>query len=397
MHLKKAVFAGLATAAVVAAPLQVLAHGTMELPASRVLTCYNEGAEQPKSGACRAARAVGGSQQFYDWNGVRQGSAAGNHRAFVADGELCSGGSASFRGLDLARLDWPQTSIVPTASGDYTFVWRASARHATQYFKYYITRDDWDPAVPLRWSDLEEFASVSGAQAVDEGGRYRMKVQLPRNKKGSHIIYSIWQRGDSPEAFYACADVRFPDDGQAIRETGWEDQGALSAMGNLVVGTKLTFRALDSAGGDAGKYVLTINAANAKALMWPYQLAQKVNAESQIFRIGELQARNGASSIVPLSSATANHVYLSKSYPGYRFEIDKEAPSASGRSGGGNGASTGQPDGNALDTWREGPTYEIGQAATYQGKRYVCQQRHTAWRGAGWTPAVTPALWRVIR
>lgn len=398
MHFRKSVLAGLATAAAVAAPLPVLAHGTMELPASRVLTCYNEGAEQPKSGACRAARAVGGAQQFYDWNGVRQGSAAGNHKAFIADGELCSGGSASFRGLDLARLDWPQTSIVPTVSGDYTFVWHASARHATEYFKYYITRDDWDPGVPLRWSDLEEFASVPGAQATNDGGRYRMNVQLPKNKKGSHMIYSIWQRADSPEAFYACADVKFPGDGLAVREIGWEDQGALSAMGNLVVGTKLTFRAMDSAGRDAGKHVLTITAANAKAATWAYQLAQKVNTESQIFRIGELQARNGASNIVPLNSATANRVYLGKTYAGYRYEIDKEAPSASGRSGSGRGAaSTGQPDGSTLDTWREGPAYEIGQSVTYQGKRYVCLQRHTAWRGAGWTPAVTPALWRLIR
>ncbi|PLQ02555.1 hypothetical protein CYJ10_04535 [Cupriavidus pauculus] len=164
-----------------------------------------------------------------------------------------------------------------------------------------------------------------------------------------------------------------------------------------MVGTKLTFRALDAMGRDAGKHVLTITAANAKARTWAYQLAQKVNVE--IFRIGELQARNGASSIVPPSSVTANRVYLSKSYPGYRYEIDKEAPSASGRSGGGSGGSTstGQPDGSTLDTWREGPAYEIGKAVTYQGKGFVCLQRHTALRGAGWAPAATPALWRLIR
>lgn len=389
MTARKAMTLGWLALAAVTAPSMVLAHGTMEMPVSRVLNCYQEGAESPKSGACQAARAVGGSQAFYDWNGVRQGNAAGNHRAVVADGELCSGGSASFRGLDLARLDWPQTSIVPTASGDYTFVWRATARQATQYFKYYITRDDWNPSMPLRWSDLEEFATVTGAQAVDDGGRYRMQVRLPQNKKGGHIIYSIWQRADSPEAFYACADVRFPGDGVPVKEVGWEDQGALSAMGDLVAVTKLTFRAMDAVGRDAGKHVLTITSANASAKVWAYQLAQKVNAESQIFRGGELQARNGASNIVPLSSATANRVYLSKGYPGYRYEIDKEAPSASG--------SAGQTDGSAIDTWREGPTYEIGQSVTYQGKRYVCLQRHTAWRGAGWSPAVTPALWRVIR
>ncbi|WP_409365159.1 carbohydrate-binding protein [Cupriavidus metallidurans] len=42
-------------------------------------------------------------------------------------------------------------------------------------------------------------------------------------------------------------------------------------------------------------------------------------------------------------------------------------------------------------------TYEIGQAVIYQGTRYVCLQRHAAWRSAGWAPAVTRALWRVVR
>ncbi len=31
----------------------------------------------------------------------------------------------------------------------------------------------------------------------------------PSGKSGRHIIYSIWQRSDSPEAFYNCVDVNF--------------------------------------------------------------------------------------------------------------------------------------------------------------------------------------------
>ncbi|WP_328796398.1 lytic polysaccharide monooxygenase [Halosaccharopolyspora lacisalsi] len=30
-----------------------------------------------------------------------------------------------------------------------------------------------------------------------------------RSKSGRHIIYSVWQRSDSPEAFYNCSDVLF--------------------------------------------------------------------------------------------------------------------------------------------------------------------------------------------
>ncbi|WP_420093533.1 carbohydrate-binding protein [Cupriavidus metallidurans] len=89
-----------------------------------------------------------------------------------------------------------------------------------------------------------------------------------------------------------------------------------------------------------------------------------------------------------------------KTYPGYRYGVDKDAPSASGRSGGNDnssGGSTGQNDGGSHGTWRQGPAYEIGQAVTYQGTRCVCLQSLTMWCSAGWVPAVAPALWRVVR
>ncbi len=380
--------------AIAAAPLTAHAHGTMELPASRALTCFNEGAEQPKSGGCKAAKAVGGSQQFYDWNGVRQGNAGGNHRAVVPDGKLCSAGSAQFSGLDLARTDWPQTSIVPTPSGDYTFVWRATAHHATQYFKYYITRDGWDPTQPLRWSDLQEFASLPGSAATNDGQRYRMTVRLPQGKKGSHMIYSVWQRADSPEAFYACADVKFPRDGVPAPSFNWEELGPFVAAGDLAAGTKVTFRVMDAGGRDVARHTLDITAANGRASLWSYQLAQKVNAESHVFRIGELQTQNGVSSFVPQTSTEKNRVYHNKSYPGYQYALDKEVPSTAGQPAGG-ADHGGSHDGGS--SWKEGKSYETGDVVTYQGRKYTCLQRHTAWSGAGWTPATTPALWGAMR
>ncbi|WP_301325762.1 cellulose binding domain-containing protein, partial [Lentzea flava] len=39
-------------------------------------------------------------------------------------------------------------------------------------------------------------------------GEYSWQAKLP-NKSGRHIIYSLWQRSDSPEAFYSCSDVQF--------------------------------------------------------------------------------------------------------------------------------------------------------------------------------------------
>jgi len=47
-----------------------------------------------------------------------------------------------------------------------------------------------------------------------EGAQYTWAATLPA-KSGRHIIYSIWERSDSPEAFYNCADVVFPGCTQA--------------------------------------------------------------------------------------------------------------------------------------------------------------------------------------
>ncbi len=101
----------------------------METPPSRVYGCFLEGPENPKSAACKTA-AAGGTQALYDWNGVNQGNANGNHQAVVPDGQLCGAGKALFKGLNLARSDWPSTAIAPDASGNFQFVYKASAPHA---------------------------------------------------------------------------------------------------------------------------------------------------------------------------------------------------------------------------------------------------------------------------
>lgn len=188
------------------------AHGSMTDPVSRVAGCYAEGPESPKSAACRAAVAAGGTQALYDWNGVNIANAAGKHRELIPDGELCSAGNDKYRGLDLARADWPATSL---DSGPHTFRYKGTAPHRGK-FELYVTKDGYDPSKPLKWSDLEAepFATV-----VDPGmrnGDYVFAGTIPE-KSGRHLIYSIWQRSDSPEAFYTCSDVVFGKDGSPTR------------------------------------------------------------------------------------------------------------------------------------------------------------------------------------
>jgi chitinase len=187
------------------------AHGSMEKPISRVYQCFLEGPEAPQSAACQAAVQIGGTQQFYDWNGVNL-LANNQHRTLIPDGKLCSAGKESHRGLDLARSDWRTQRLAPDAQGEYEFVFLATAPHSTQYFDFYVTKDGYDPTQPLKWSDLEEdpFCHITSVTLQD--GRYRMRCPLPGGKQGRHLIYNIWQRDDSPEAFYTCMDVTFNDD-----------------------------------------------------------------------------------------------------------------------------------------------------------------------------------------
>ncbi|WP_330176542.1 lytic polysaccharide monooxygenase [Streptomyces sp. NBC_01498] len=190
------------TAAVPAA-----AHGSMTDPVSRVSACFAEGPESPKSAACKAAVAAGGTQALYDWNEVNIAAAAGNHQAIIPDGKLCSAGRDKYKGLDLPRGDWPSS---PFTAGNRTFTYRATAPHKGS-FELYVTKDGYDPAKPLAWSDLEDKPFVTVTDPKLENGSYVFNGIVP-NKSGRHLIYSIWQRSDSPEAFYTCSDVVFGAD-----------------------------------------------------------------------------------------------------------------------------------------------------------------------------------------
>jgi chitin-binding protein len=183
------------------------AHGSMTDPVSRVAACYAEGPEHPKSAACKAAVAAGGTQALYDWNAVRLADAGGKSRALIPDGKLCSAGNPEFKGLDLARADWPSSKMT---AGNRTFRYKGTAPHRGS-FELYITKDGYDPGEPLAWSDLEPKPFLKVTDPKMEKGDYVFNGIVP-NRSGRHLIYSVWQRSDSPEAFYTCSDVVFGAD-----------------------------------------------------------------------------------------------------------------------------------------------------------------------------------------
>ncbi|MEU8689176.1 lytic polysaccharide monooxygenase [Streptomyces sp. NPDC048665] len=217
-----AVVAALGSTALALAAAPASAHGSMGDPVSRVSQCYAEGPESPRSAACRAAVAAGGTQALYDWNGIRIGDAAGRHRQLIPDGRLCSADNEEFKGLDLARADWPATRV---HSGSYTFKYRVTAPHKGT-FTVYSTKPGYDPAKPLAWSELDLAHPVATVtDPVASGGFYTFSGTLPE-RSGRQLLYAVWQRSDSPEAFYSCSDVDF---GGGTENTG--GTGSTSSAG----------------------------------------------------------------------------------------------------------------------------------------------------------------------
>ncbi|MEU8956767.1 lytic polysaccharide monooxygenase [Streptomyces sp. NPDC048518] len=204
-----------AIAAVGVAPLALTAlsvspaaaHGSMTDPVSRVSACFQEGPESPKSAACKAAVQASGVQAFYDWNAVNIANAAGKSKEIIPDGKLCSAGNDKYKGLDLPRADWPSSKL---SAGNHTFRYKGTAPHKGS-FELYITKESYDPSKPLKWSDLEEKPFVDVADPKMENGDYVFDGKIPA-RQGRHLIYSVWQRSDSPEAFYTCSDVVFGKD-----------------------------------------------------------------------------------------------------------------------------------------------------------------------------------------
>ena len=182
---------------------EVNAHGYVSSPKARVIVCKENNIENPTHPACIAAKAAG-NVGFYAPQSIAIGGVRDNHQAVIPDGKLCSAGVGGYAGLDLARSDWPATQV---QAGYREFVWTNTAQHRSMYFRYYITRQGYNPSQPLRWSDLEQIhqSSPTGQEAVS-----RHMVNLPP-RTGKHVVYSIWQRdyADAPEGFYQCIDVEY--------------------------------------------------------------------------------------------------------------------------------------------------------------------------------------------
>ena len=174
-------------------------HGSTEEPASRVFACRFD---SPDNLMCAAAWSTN-AQALYDWMEVNIGDAAGRHRELIPDGRLCSAGRDKYGAFDRPG-PWPVTALQADGSGLVDLVYHSTAPHATEYYRVYVTRPGFDARTDtLAWGDLELVHDSGPLAAVSE---HRLRAALP-DREVPAILYIVWQRSDSPEAFYACSDV----------------------------------------------------------------------------------------------------------------------------------------------------------------------------------------------
>ena len=204
--------AGLLTFSV-AAP--AFAHGAPTSPISRSAACAAGGGTATGTAACKAARAANGGP-FGTFDNLRVPNVNGNDKKFVPDGKLCSGGLDQFKGLDVARDDFPSTTV--TGGKTLPVKYRATLPHEGS-FRIYLTKQGYDPKQKLTWDDLgsKPLADVKDPPLRD--GSYQMSVKLPSDRTGRHILYIVWQTSSTVDTYYSCSDLVFKKTAAAVVAT----------------------------------------------------------------------------------------------------------------------------------------------------------------------------------
>ncbi|MCU7728094.1 lytic polysaccharide monooxygenase [Actinoplanes sp. KI2] len=201
-RLAAAAAAGLLPPLLLAVP--TFAHGAPTTPISRSAACAAGGGTATGTAACKAARAANGGP-FGTFDNLRVPNVNGDDRKFVPDGKLCSGGLAAFKGLDLARDDFPSTTV--SAGKTLPIKYRATLPHEGS-FRIYLTKQGFDPSKKLTWGDLGgKLAEIKDPPLSN--GSYQMSVKLPSDRTGRHILYIVWQTSSTADTYYSCSDLVF--------------------------------------------------------------------------------------------------------------------------------------------------------------------------------------------
>ncbi|GAA2582640.1 hypothetical protein GCM10010435_70460 [Winogradskya consettensis] len=179
-----------------------LAHGAPTTPISRTAACAPNG-EEPGAAACKAAAKANGAN-IGSFDNLRIANVNGKDKSVVPDGHLCSGGLPNYKGLDLARDDWPSTKV--TAGATLAVKYQGTIPHKGS-FRLYLTKQGYDPTKALTWDDLTSSPVATFKDPTFSDGSYRMSVKIPKDRSGAQLLYVVWETSSTPDTYYSCSDL----------------------------------------------------------------------------------------------------------------------------------------------------------------------------------------------
>ncbi|WP_043757816.1 N-acetylglucosamine-binding protein GbpA [Aeromonas taiwanensis] len=263
-------FNHLAAALTLLASGGALAHGYISQPESRNYLCKTGGNIQ-----CGAIQ----------WEPQSLEAPSGFPAGGPADGQIASAGHPQFGELNAQTSDrWTKRNV---QAGPFTISWTFTANHATRNWRYYLTRQDWNPNQPLTRDafDLVPFCVIDGGM-VQPPKQVTHNCTLPE-RTGYQLILGVWEVGDTTNSFYNLIDARFKDDGQP--PLTWSQGGTIYPSIDLAVGDKARTRVFD-AGGERTDLQTELTIASTEQGLknnWAHALASKINAEQSQIRAGQ--------------------------------------------------------------------------------------------------------------
>ncbi|MCG7588678.1 N-acetylglucosamine-binding protein GbpA [Photobacterium sp. OFAV2-7] len=231
------------------------------------------------------------------------------------DGKIASAENALALALDEQTSDrWVKRPIQP---GNQYFEWAFTANHVTKDWKYYLTKQGWNPNQVLTRDafDLTPFCVVDGNMEQPPTSVSHL-CNVPE-REGYQVILAVWDVGDTDASFYNVIDVEFDGENGGSGELGWSQGGQIIPTMDLSVGDAVYTRVFDRAGENPSYSTkLTIGSQDQGiAKNWSFELANKVNKEQSGIRAGHLNEGK----ITPIYGT--NPVFLKAGSGIHRVEI----------------------------------------------------------------------------
>jgi len=135
------------------------------------------------------------------------------------DGKIASANQPTGQMLDKPGRHWKKYEV---RSGDTLDVmWNFTANHVTRRWNYFLTKEDWNPDLPLSRAQFESepFYTVqlnlkpfwSHTDALKPPSPTVHAISLPK-RSGYHVLLGVWEVADTANAFYQVVDLDFVGD-----------------------------------------------------------------------------------------------------------------------------------------------------------------------------------------